>query len=100
MAYEVLEEESMLRERAFAMDLDDLHLLLKAFNKRGIHFASVHPGRPTGSKSSLLKSKVWRRKTPTIWRTSWTPNQANFNWKITRFATRTLPLPFNRTCRF
>ena len=25
----------MLRERAFAMDLDDLHLLLKAFNKRG-----------------------------------------------------------------
>ena len=31
----VLKEESMLRERAFAMDLDDLHLLLKAFNRRG-----------------------------------------------------------------
>ncbi|CAK9024074.1 unnamed protein product [Durusdinium trenchii] len=40
----VLKEESMLRERAFAMDLDDLHLLLKAFNRRGIHFASVHQG--------------------------------------------------------
>eukprot|EP00434_Breviolum_minutum_P020297 symbB.v1.2.017900.t1/scaffold1407.1/size120637/4 len=40
----VLKDEAMLRERAFAMDLDDLHLLLKAFNRRGIHFASVHPG--------------------------------------------------------
>lgn len=32
---EVLKDEAMLRERAFAMDLDDLHLLLKAFNRRG-----------------------------------------------------------------
>lgn len=40
----VLNDEAMLRERAFSMDLDDLHLLLKAFNRRGIHFASVHQG--------------------------------------------------------
>ena len=33
--YQVLNDEAMLRERAFSMDLDDLHLLLKAFNRRG-----------------------------------------------------------------
>lgn len=38
----VLQEEGFLRERAFAMELEDLHALLKAFNRRGIHFASVH----------------------------------------------------------
>ncbi|CAE8589302.1 unnamed protein product, partial [Polarella glacialis] len=40
----ILEEEGFVRERAFAMDLEDLHSLLKAFNRRGIHFASVHQG--------------------------------------------------------
>lgn len=40
----VLEDEGMLRERAFAMELEDLHLLLRAFNRRGIHFANVQQG--------------------------------------------------------
>lgn len=40
----ILEEERVLRERAFAMDLEDLHGLLRAFNRQGIHFSSVHQG--------------------------------------------------------
>merc|ERR1711924_356551 len=37
----VLREQGKMKERAFAMDLDDLHSLLRAFHRRGIYFASV-----------------------------------------------------------
>jgi 18S rRNA (adenine1779-N6/adenine1780-N6)-dimethyltransferase len=37
----VLEEEGMAQQRAFAMDIDDLHQLLQAFNRRGICFINV-----------------------------------------------------------
>mmetsp|Transcript_34435 Transcript_34435/g.89567 ORF Transcript_34435/g.89567 Transcript_34435/m.89567 type:complete len:407 (+) Transcript_34435:1531-2751(+) len=37
----VLEEEGVVYERAFAMDIDDLHGLLRAFNRKGVHFNNV-----------------------------------------------------------
>merc|ERR1719253_1371388 len=37
----VLDEEGMARQRAFAMDIDDLHQLLQSFNRRGICFINV-----------------------------------------------------------
>lgn len=38
----VLREEGASAERAYLMDLDDMHSLLKAFHKKGIYFNNIH----------------------------------------------------------
>lgn len=50
----VLEEERCVHERAFAMDIDDLHSLLKAFNRKGIRFVNVQ-GDFRGPEGELLR---------------------------------------------
>ncbi|CAJ1452823.1 unnamed protein product [Effrenium voratum] len=61
LVLEVLQDEAMLRERAFAMDLDDLHLLLKAFNKRG------RQGRQDGTQKLLDAVKTIPAKELSRW---------------------------------
>lgn len=51
------QEEGLMRERAFAMDLEDLHRLLKAFNRRGIHFANVQQEARIGVESGFRRIK-------------------------------------------
>lgn len=48
----ILEEEGVLYERAFAMDLDDLYSLLRAFNRRGVRFCNLQG--PRGANGELL----------------------------------------------
>merc|ERR1740121_2389597 len=53
----VLEEEGCVYERAFAMDLDDLHSLLRAFNRKGVRFVNVQELR--GAQGEKLPSDDW-----------------------------------------
>lgn len=50
----VLDEEGAARERAFQMDLDDLHSVLKAFHRHGIFFSSLQ--RPEGRDGRPLRA--------------------------------------------
>lgn len=39
---DILDEEGVTHQRSYDMDIDDLYRLLLAFNRQGVHFASVH----------------------------------------------------------
>eukprot|EP00927_Polykrikos_kofoidii_P065610 TRINITY_DN61349_c0_g1_i1.p1 TRINITY_DN61349_c0_g1~~TRINITY_DN61349_c0_g1_i1.p1 ORF type:complete len:471 (-),score=65.72 TRINITY_DN61349_c0_g1_i1:238-1593(-) len=52
LVFSVLEQQGMMRERAFLMDINDLHSLLLAFNRAGIHFVNVQGNVGSGRQRS------------------------------------------------